>query len=178
MKTLRVILLTLIFSSTYSIIHAQEWQKPAVKDYGKVKLYDDAAMMPDKNIDYKIVFQLNSDETKEDVNAGLWHMARTMNLLKGSGVPDDHIHLVGVISGKATPVVMSNKAYQKKNGKDNPDIKLMKELSDNGAKLYVCGQAAAEHQITEKDLNDYVVFTLSALIDIPEFQYKGYALMP
>lgn len=175
LKTITTILVLTLFSST---MNAQEWETPIIKGYGKIKDYKDAAVQPDKNLDYKILFHITSDKEKEGVNASLWHIARQINLLGASGVPKKHVKIVAVISGPATPIVLSNSDYNSRFGKDNPNLDLMKKLTDYGVKIEVCGQAAAENNIDPyKQLNPYTELTLSALIDIPTYQMKGYTVM-
>lgn len=158
---------------------AQEWTNPVIKDYGKIKYYKNAAMQPDKHTDYKIVFNITTDQEIDGVNAGLWKMARTINLLRAGGVKEKNIHLVGVIHGAATPIVLTDAAYQKSKGRPNPNLDILKELKVHGVQLHVCGQAVAKAHIDpDTQINRYVALSLSALIDIPSFQLKGYALMP
>ncbi len=157
---------------------AQEWTNPVIKDYGKIKFYEDAELIPDKETDYKMVFDLTSDNEEDGVNKGLWKIARIINLLGASGVPKEHRHLVGIIHGKTTPAVLSNEAHHKRTGKNNPNLDLLKVLTANGVKLYVCGQSLAQNDIDRAEMNEHVTLSLSALTDLPYFQYKGYALMP
>jgi len=155
------------------------WQTPLIKGYGPIKYFSKAAIQPDKNLDYKVVFKITNDNTKDGVNATLWHIARLMNLLYVAGVKTDHIHVVGVVAGKATPIVLNNKAFQKRMHKDNPDMNLLKQLTENGVKIYVCDQAVAEHSFDPyHDLNKYIIPSLSGIIDLPTFELKGYALIP
>lgn len=172
-----IALCSILFIGTMA--QAQEWIYPVIKEYGKIKYYEDAELIPDKDTDYKIVFNLDADKEREGVNAGLWKMARTINLLGASGVPKEHIHLVGVIHGKATPAVLSEAAHQKRMQKANPNLELLKVLRENDVKIYVCGQSLAQLDIDPKtEMNEYITLSLSALIDIPYFQLKGYALIP
>lgn len=171
-----IALCSILFIGTMS--NAQEWTNPVIKDYGKIKFYKDAELIPDKETDYKMVFDLKSDSEMEGVNKELWKMARTINLLGASGVPKENIHLVGIIHGKTTSAVLSNEAHQKRTGKDNPNLDLLKVLIENDVKLYVCGQSLAQKDIDTSEVNEYITLSLSALTDLPYFQYKGYALMP
>ncbi len=159
--------------------HNPQWETPLIKGYGPIKYYSSAKIQPDKSLDYKVVFKITDGKIKDGVDNHLWHMARLLNLLYAAGVKPDHIHIVGVIAGKSTPVILNNKAYQKRFHKNNPNMDLLKQLTEHGVKIYVCDQAVAEHGIDlHQDLNKYIVPTLSAIIDLPTFQLKGYALMP
>lgn len=159
-------------------VTAQEWQTPVIDGYGKVKYFKDAAGQPDKNEVYKILYHITSDVEREGVNKGLWHIARQVNLFGAAGVPAENVKIVALISGSSTDIVLNNKAYKKKHLTVNPNLELMKKLTDYGVKIEVCGQAAAgKHIDPETDLNEYTDFTLSALMAIPIYQNKGYHLM-
>lgn len=179
MKTIKSIICVCLLAIAGNKAMAQEWTNPVIKDYGKIKYYKDAAMQPNRHMDYKIVFNITTDKEIDGVNAGLWKMARTINLLRAGGVKEKNIHLVGVIHGAATPTVLTNEAYQKSKGRHNPNLDILKVLKENGVQLNVCGQALAKANIDPyTDLNEYITFSLSALVDIPSFQLMGYALMP
>jgi len=50
-------------------------------------------------------------------------------------------------------------------------------LKKAGVKLYVCGQALADDQFRPEWINPEIVLSLSALVDVPAFQLKGYAYL-
>lgn len=157
---------------------AQNWKTPAIEGYGRIVAYEDVAIQPDPSKEYKLIFHITSDQEREGVNLGLWKIARLVNLLDSGGVPKKNIHVVGVISGAATPVTFSQKVYSERMDVANPNLDLLKKLTDYGVKIHLCGQAAAEKKIDPlKDLNPYTKLTLSALIDIPTYQMQGYVVM-
>lgn len=157
---------------------SQDWKTPTIEGYGRITEYKDAVIKPDSTKEYKILFHITSDKEREGVNSGLWKMARLINLLADGGVPQKNIHVVGVISGPATLVTLTEEEYMKREDKSNPNLDLMKKLTNYGAVVHLCGQAAAEHDVDpEKDLNSYTTLTLSALIDIPYYQMQGYVVM-
>lgn len=157
----------------------EKWSYPLIKGYGGIKYFSNAAEQPLKNKDYKIVFDVKSDKEKNGVNAGLWHIARELNLLTAGGVKSKNRHIVAVIHGPATSIVLNNTAYNRVNKKDNPNRNLIYELKKHGVDIFLCGQAAAENNINvNTDLDSNVTLSLSALILIPNYQYKDYALIP
>lgn len=160
-------------------MEAQNWKTPAIDGYGRiVEFEEDVAVQPNPNSEYKILFHITSNKQREGVNASLWKMARLINLLESGGVPQKNIHIVGVVSGAATFITLSEESYRKKIKTVNPNLDLMKKLTDYGTVIHLCGQAAAEHDINPKtELNPYTNLTLSALIDIPTYQMKGYVIM-
>ncbi len=158
---------------------APQWETPLINGYGRIKYYPNAAMQPDKSLDYKVVFKITGDNTKDGVNGKLWHMARLMNLLYAGGIESKHVHMVGVIAGGATTIVLNNKTYKERFHKDNPNLDILKKLTEHGAIIYVCDQALAEHKISQQgEVNKYVKKSLSAIVDLPTFILKGYALIP
>ena len=159
-------------------MNAQEWKTPTIEGYGRIADFDKVSVKPDPTKEYKLLFHITSDKEREGVNGSLWKMARLVNLLENGGVPHKNIHIVGVISGPATPITLTDKAYLKRMHKANSNLDLMKKLTDYGVIIHLCGQAAAEKDINpETDLNPYTKLTLSALIDIPTYQMQGYVVM-
>lgn len=176
MKKSIVVSLILIFISLN--MNAQDWKTPVIEGYGRIVDFDNVAVKPDPSKEYKILFHITSDKEREGVNTSLWKMARLINLLENGGVPHKNIRVVGVISGPASMITLSKEAYLKKMEIPNPNLDLMEKLTDYGAVIHLCGQAAAENGINPlKDLNPYTKLTLSALIDIPTYQMDGYVIM-
>lgn len=156
----------------------QNWTNPAIKGYGDILYSSKLALQPSAKEDYKVVFKVTSSKEKNGVNAQLWHMARLVNLLTASGVSRDHMHIVGIVSGDATPTILNNATYEKNFKTDNPNLNLIEALKKVGVKVYVCSQAVAEHHFNiETDVDKDVIKTLSALTDLIYFQQKGYALI-
>lgn len=177
MKTLTIAIFTILTVSGISG-YSQEWQTPIIEGYGKIKDYKDAALQPDKNMVYKILYHITTDKEKDGINVDLWHIARQINLLGVSGVPKENVRIVAVISGPATKIVLSDESYQKRFKNKNPNTDIIKKLSGYGVDIEICGQALAEHEMDHTtEVNKNVKFTLSALIDIPTYQMKGYSVM-
>jgi len=155
------------------------WTTPAIEGYGGIVFDPALAVQPDKTLDYKVIFRVTSGDTKNGVNAQLWHVARFVNLMAAGKIPKAKMHLVVGIAGKATPVVLSDEAYAKRFGKPNPDTELIRKLADAGVILYVCSQAAAEHDIDMAgEMNPHIVKSLSLMTDLANYQLQGYVLMP
>ncbi len=175
-KLLSVVLLIL---SCSSIINAQtKWEFPVIKDYGPVHPLPNAAVQPDKSLQYKILFDVTKAGTDHDnINMALTHIARLINVYASAGIMPNKMKLVAVIHGPATPIVLNNTEYKKKFGKDNPDLRVISELKKNGVIFYVCGQALADNNYNQEWVNKDITVALSALTVVPTYQLKGYALM-
>jgi intracellular sulfur oxidation DsrE/DsrF family protein len=161
-----------------SNLNIPNWQTPIIEGYGRIVLLKNAKVVPDKNATYKILFQVKSDGEKDGVNSVLWHIAREINLLGASNVSPENIQIIAVISGAATQIALSDMAYQKRNNKPNPNIDLIEKLYNYGVTFEICSQAVAEQNINpDTELNNKIILTLSALIDIPTYQMQGYTIM-
>lgn len=157
---------------------AQSWETPIIEGYGKIVHYENAEIQPDPSKDYKIIFHIKDSKQREGVNEGLWKIARLINLMGSYNVPLNKLHIVAVVSGSATPLVLNDVAYAREHETQNPNLLLLEKLSAYQVKILVCGQALAKHQINAtSDLNPFVKVTVSALTAIPHYQMEGFVPM-
>ena len=155
------------------------WTTPTVRDFGKIHMLPNAAYIPEKNATYKIVFALTKpSKAKDEVNAALDHVARTVNLYVASGVPLAQLKFVAVAYGEATPLALSDAAYRKKFGVANPNLPLIAALRDAGVDVAVCAQAVAEHHFAYGDVDESVTTALSGLTTVTTLEHQDYSLMP
>jgi intracellular sulfur oxidation DsrE/DsrF family protein len=157
---------------------AQEWQTPLIEGYGKIKYVDKAAELPNPVQEYKLLFDVTSDNQKNGVNKRLWVVARTLNMLHISGVPSSNIKIVVAIHGAATFNILTEEAHVNRFGKSNPNIDLIQKLRANGVSLFVCSQATATRNIKDEEVHIDVVPAFSALSVLANYQIQGYHLMP
>ena len=155
-----------------------KWINPTVADYGAVVSLPDAAMQPSKDTEYKVVFNVTSGGDSDKVNGGLDRVARAVNIFTSAGVPASHLHFVAVVHGPATPSVLDNEHYRQKFNVDNPNVKLISELTKAGVKVVVCGQALAHNKFPHDWVNREVELTLAAISDVIILQQQGYVLLP
>lgn len=147
---------------------------PAIPDFGKMVDVSGAQERPDPTLDYHVVFGVTRAAAKPDEpNPTLDRVARFVNLLTHYGVPKEHIHVVAIISGPATPIV--KKAAD---GGAPPDVALIAELSAAGVQVALCSQAASAHGISAADLLPGVRLDVSALTTIATLHARGYAYLP
>ncbi|WP_394752949.1 DsrE family protein [Crenothrix sp.] len=150
-----------------------------IQGYGKVYPYPGAAMQPSPERDYQVLFDITKTADAPDkVNPGLDHVARLLNLFAAAGVSTDRLKIVVVVHGPATPVVLKDDAYQKLYQKGNPNSELIGLLHSANVKLYICGQALAEKDLSPESVNPKVTLALSALTVLINYQLDGYALIP
>ncbi len=170
------IFISIIIISNYT--NAQEWETPIIKGYGEVKYFDQAASQLNKQLEYKLIFDIKSNQVKNGVNKGLWTIARTLNLFELSGIPSKKIEIVASIHGEATFITLNSNAYQDKFGRDNPNSNIIQQLNDSGVKLYVCSQATSSRNINNGDLNINVIPSLSGIAVLSNHLLQGFTLMP
>ncbi|MGH9521549.1 MAG: DsrE family protein, partial [Terriglobales bacterium] len=130
------------------------WITPVIKGYGQMVPLPNAAVQPDKNRTYKMVFLIEkaADDPKE-VSDGVDHLARIYNVFESLGVPPKNLKIVAVFTGAASYAAMNNDVYREKYKQDNPNLKALQELKEAGAELYVCGQAMHFLRLDEKQLS-------------------------
>ncbi len=178
-SSLSFLVAVMLITGFSSLLSAQtKWEYPVIKGYGPVHPLVDAAVQPDKSLEYKILFDVTkASKYKNKVNPALDHIARLINVYASAGMMPDKMKLVAVIHGPATPVVLNNEAFKSKFGIDNPNIELINDLKKNGVVFYVCGQALADNKYKNEWINKDITVALSALTVVPTYQLKGYALM-
>lgn len=167
-------------SLTITAASAQEpkWINPTIQEGGAVVALPDASVQPDKSTDYKVVFNVTNGGGTDKINPGLDRVARAVNIFTSAGVPASHLHFVAVIHGPATPSVLDNAHYREKFNVDNPNLKLIGELTRAGVKVMVCGQALAHNKFAQAWVSREVEITLSAISDLVILQQQGYVLLP
>ena len=170
------VFISIIIISNYT--NAQEWETPIIKGYGEVKYFDQAASQLNKQLEYKLIFDIKGNQVKNGVNKGLWTIARTLNLFELSGIPSKKIEIVASIHGEATFITLNSNAYQDKFGRDNPNSNIIQQLNDSGVKLYVCSQATSSRNINNDDLNINVIPALSGIAVLSNHLLQGFTLMP
>ena len=154
------------------------WVNPAVPDFGASVSLPDAGMQPDKNTEYKVVFNITGEGPNEKINPSLERAARAANIFVSAGVPLSHLHFIAVVHGPATQSVLDNDHYKEKFNVDNPNVKLIAELKAAGVKVVVCGQALAAKKFPHDWVNQDVEITLSAISTVIILEQQGYAFFP
>ncbi len=150
-----------------------------IQKYGKSHNLPDAAVQPDPNLNYKMLFDV-TEETSDPgkVNAGLNHAARAINVFEGAGYPSDRLQLVVVVHGKAVDAVLDDEQYHQKHYQANPNLELIQQLKQAGVEIYLCGQSLVDHGYEKSMMAAGVTLALSALTVLSTYQLKGYALIP
>lgn len=127
---------------------------------------------------YKLVLDATEDEPESEVHSALEHAARALNLYALAGAPEDQVRVAVVIHGAATPIGLSDQAYERHFGRTNPNSGLLHQLRTAGVDVKMCGQALRHHGFSESDLAPGVTLELSAMTALVDLQNAGYALIP
>ncbi|MFP4089836.1 MAG: DsrE family protein [Cyclobacteriaceae bacterium] len=177
MKNLYLLSL-LLLNLLNSPLMAQTPQNPVVPSFGGIYEIPEASKHPDPGIDYNMVIDVaGGPDDPADLNRSLNNIARTFNLHVLGGVPKENIKIVAVLHALATPGVLSNESYRKNFGVDNPNDQLIRELTEAGAEIYVCGQSLIARDFYDDSLHPDIKVSISAMTILTEYQQKGYALL-
>jgi len=173
-KMKNICLLLLLFSL---LSNGQEWVTPVIEGYGKIKYSKNVAVQPDNNLEYKVVYKITTSEMREGINKGLNSIAHAINMLGCKNILKDDVKIAATIQGPATSLILTDEAYQKKFGKNNPNTEVIELLSQYGVELFVCSQATAYKKIDVTDINENITEALSGSSVLINYQLNGYALM-
>jgi len=173
----KIFIAAILFIGTISV-NAQTKVNPVIKHYGTVTEVPFSVENPDPKMDYKVVVEVSTDNTKpENVHEFFEKVASVVNLHALGGVPANKLHVVMVIHSAAAQFVVNNDEYKKKYNVDNPNIPLFKELKDAGVKIFVCGQSLNKRNIAKESVTPEVSPALSAITTLTTYELKGYALL-
>lgn len=180
-KLYKQFILGLIFSVIGSNSIAQQLEViegPVIRNYGKTIKVDDAILNLNKNKEYRLLFDVYSDNSKKSkINPLINTVARFINMHVHQGVPLENLKIALVLHGSATKSALNYSAFKKEFGSDNPDEGLIEALTKANVSVYVCGQSFLAHgyEIHQKSVN--VQLALSALTVLAEYQHKGFQLI-
>lgn len=173
-------LLLLLFSFIFQAnVFAQTKESgPIIKDYGKFWKIENPDYKIDTSKEYKAVFDImNSSESPEALNRSIETAARFLNMHAQSGIPAAQLKVALVVHNKASKDVITNLAYQKRFGTDNPNQKLIQELLDAGGQIIFCGQSSKSRNFPREELIDGVQLSLSAMTALIQLQDENYRLI-
>lgn len=158
--------------------YAQERVNPVIENYGGIYEIPEATLTPDPNQDYRIVIDVyGGAKDKKELDKSLNNVARMLNLHAVGGVSVEKIKVVLALHGQSTYSTLDDTAYQAQFGMPNPNKGLIKELSEAGVKIAVCGQSIRSRGFEKEVLLDEVEVATSMLTTITHYQNLGYMLL-
>ena len=179
----------LLFKEVYPLISPLLTDKKYLQMFPAIKGYKWAGVVPVQNIDdkldpnmqYKLLMELTGFAPKgqestaqKEINGGIGEVARKINLHVGGGVPKEKMDVVIIVHAGALFALLNNEKYKQKYQVDNPNITLIKELQDFGAKFIVCGQAMTFLRLEKEDLLPGIKEAISAQTVLSMYELKGY----
>lgn len=130
----------------------------------------------DKSLELKVVWDLTeAAATPSELVPGLSRPANFFMLAEAEGVPRARVHLALLVHGGATTGLLANEHYKAAKGVDNPNIALLKAMSDAGVQIIVCGQSLVRQKIAREQLLPFVKVSTSATIARATLHAQGYA---
>jgi intracellular sulfur oxidation DsrE/DsrF family protein len=129
--------------------------------------------------DFKVAFEVAQAASAPDrPNQSMNTVARFLNMHGQAGVPRDQLQAAIVVHGGAALELLGDAAYRERNGVDNPNAALIRELIDAGVPVILCGQSAASRGIARDAVIDGVQIALSAMTAFVTLQAQGYRVNP
>ena len=174
MRLILIILTTLL----YAIPTIAQEKAELLIEGSPVYVIEGAVEKPDTTMDYNLVIDLITGSSKDkNPVSGLTRLSRMINLHVAGGVPKDNLNVIAVIHAGALKSVLTNDKYQLEFKEDNPNIPIIKSLTEAGVKLYVCGQSLIFENYIKEDVLPEVGISISALTILTTYQLKGYATL-
>ncbi|WP_224482728.1 DsrE family protein [Robertkochia aurantiaca] len=176
---MRAYLFTLLFTLTFLATSAQRTKTgPVLDDYGAVFPVPELDVTIGKNEKLKALFEINRQfDDRDKPNPLIESAARYLNLHAQNNIPTSQQAVVLIIHGGGVYDLLNNDAYRKKYGISNPNAELIAELHDLGVRVVVCGQSAANRNLTKAVALPEVEFALSAMTALVKFQNDQYRLI-
>jgi intracellular sulfur oxidation DsrE/DsrF family protein len=151
---------------------------PVFTDYGKVARVDSDLPVP-ADTQLKVIFDAKNGAGPGQVVRTFDSVARFINMNVAAGVPEENIHVVLVVHGKATWHLTNAAAYARHDPDNaNASAPLVEQLLAHGVTIYLCGQSAEANGIAKSDLLPGVKLSLSAMNVFAQLQPQGYVLIP
>ena len=151
---------------------------PVIADFGPVFEVASPDFETDLERDYRAVFDVARSRGEEgELNPLIVTVARFLNMHARAGVPEDRLEAALVLHGSAGKDALSNRAFQKRFGRDNPNARLLRKLHESGVKIVLCGQTAASRGFEGDELAEPVELALSAMTALVSLQADGFRLI-
>ena len=141
--------------------------------------YPGAHLTPDANTEYKVVFDFAmADDNLDDPYPMLPLVARYVNTLAKLGVPEAHRKIAIVMHQGSGLIGLKNAEFKARHdGKDNPNIDLIRQLHAAGVEFHLCGQGVLARNVDEADLLDEIQVDFWALTTLIELGRQGYVIL-
>ncbi|MGB5436483.1 MAG: DsrE family protein [Maribacter sp.] len=151
---------------------------PVITDFGSVWEIESPDFATDSSKQFKAVFDImDSPDDPVAFNEKIETAARFLNMHAQSGVPASQLKIALVVHNKASKDIISNEAYQKHFGTNNPNYDLVKALLNAGGQIIFCGQSSLARGFPKEELIEGVQLSLSAMTALIQLQDDDYKLI-
>ncbi len=150
---------------------------PVIQDFGPYLPVLEPGLETPMGQPMKAVFDVAQSPEPGEASRYLETPARYMNMHAGSGVSKDNLRAAVVIHGRATRDLLTDAAFQKRFGMDNPNRALVEALIAADVEIVLCGQSAAFGGYDKAELLPGVKLALSAMTALVGLQNQGYRLI-
>lgn len=167
-----------IAAVSFGPVHGESNDALLVPGFPVARDVPNAYELPDPNTNYKVVFSVSRNPQEPgDVDPMLQAIATYVNTLGKHGVPAEHRNIIAIIHHRSESfdIVMTNEAYKKRHGHDNPNIEIIHALKQAGVDLRLCGQGLIVREIDASDVNPDIQVDLWAMTSFVNLQLEGYA---
>lgn len=163
----------------FSMISAQEKKAgPIIKDFGKVWGIEAPDYQIQSDVELKVVFDImDSPEDVSQLNASIETAARFLNMHAQNGVSTENMKVALVIHNRASKDIITNEAYQKRYGVDNPNAGMVSQLMDARVEFIFCGQSSLSRGFPKEETLQGVQLSLSAMTALIQLQNEGHRLI-
>lgn len=152
---------------------------PVIRSAGAVFDVPHADFATPLDQDYLLAFEMADAAASPDrPNVVLNSVARYLNMHARAGVPRGRVQAAVVVHGPAGWEMLGHGAYRERHGVDNPNARLIEELTQAGVRIILCGQTAAARGIPTDGLMEEVQVALSAMTAFLVLQEEGYRVNP
>tara|TARA_R110002020_G_scaffold21009_7_gene71421 strand:+ start:3449 stop:3943 length:495 start_codon:yes stop_codon:yes gene_type:complete len=151
---------------------------PIIKGFGEVYEVREPDFILTGNRELKVVFDVyKSGDTPTGLNKSMETAARFLNMHAQNGIPKERMYVAVVVHNEAAKDVLSDTAYQKEYGMDNPNTGLLKALLEADVQVILCGQSAAARGFAKEELQTGTQVALSAMSALLQLDGEGYVIL-
>ncbi len=180
MKRHRLLVPAILSFITIQFLHAQ-WpspKAPVIPEADGYILIPDAAVRPEKNHVYKVIFDATAFPTDpSELLPAINNAGSELNAFGVEGIPKVNRKFAIVFHGSAIDGILDESHYKAKFGVTNPNLKILSRLRSEGVELYVCGQNLASLKMDPSAITPDISVASDALIVLMQYQNDGYALL-
>ena len=168
----------LYFAFCLSINAQTKKSGPIIADFGAVWEVGMADYVTDTSKEFKAVFDImHSPDDHKVINTTMETVARFLNMHAQSGVPAEQLKIALVVHNEASKDIITNEAYQKRYGTNNPNYNLVMALLDAEGQIIFCGQSSLARGFPKEELIEGVQLSLSAMTALIQLQDENYKLI-